>query len=237
MKKLLIKVLRTHPKKGNQFWQTFEYEGRRDVPISEVLDEINAREKIIDTNLDIATPIKWDCNCRDHLCGTCAMVINHVPRLACTTILGDVLHNGEVELRPLTKFPIVADLQVDRSVISEGLKEVQAWLADTLTEEELAEPDALGRCLACGCCVESCTNYSGDADFVGALAANAAFMAYKKEQSPEVLVAGKKKYTKKFFNGCSNSSMCDKVCPMGIPSTTDLTKKTDPSVWRIWKQK
>lgn len=239
MKNVLIKVLRTHPKKGNQFWQTFEYEGNRDVPISFVLDEINSREKIIDTNLDVATPILWDCDCREGKCGACAMLINHVPRLACTTILSNILVNGEAEIRPLTKFSIVADLKVDRTFIREGLEDMNKWLEGSSTAAELEEKaakDAL-TCLACGCCLEACTNYSGDADFVGAMTANLAYVAFKQENDPQHIEGMKKKYKKKFFNGCSKSLMCGKVCPLGIPNVTNLSESKDMSVWRIWQKK
>ena len=145
MKKVLVKVLRTHPKKGNQFWQTFEYEGRIEATIGDVLDEINSREKIIDTNLDVATPILWDRKCEEGLCGSCAMVINRVPRLACSTLLNDVMIQGEVELRPLTKFPIVADLMVDRAIITEGLKDMNLWLEARKASEARSEERRVGK--------------------------------------------------------------------------------------------
>ena len=239
MKKVLIKVLRTHPKKGNQFWQSFEYEGDRDVPVSFVLDEINSREIMIDTNLDIATPILWDCSCRQGNCGTCAMVINHIPRLACNTILSDVLANGECEIRPLTKFPIIADLKVDRTVIVEGLKDMRLWLEseEKLDKYGLDSQYEISKCMACGCCLEACPNYSGDEDFLGAMSTNLAYKNYTQEKDPEYVIGLKKKYKKKFFNGCSKSFICEKVCPVGIPTETDMSDMNSLSVWRIWQKK
>jgi len=239
MKKVLIKVLRTHPKKGNQFWQSFEYEGDREVPISFVINEINSREKMIDTNLDIATPILWDCNCEQSLSGACAMVINHVPRLACSTILSDVLINGEVEIRPLTKFSIIADLKVDRTVITEGFKNMNLWLESEakIDQDGLDSPYEISKCLACGCCLEACPNYSGDEDFVGAMNTNLAYKAYTQEKDPAYVKELKRKYKKKFFNGCSKSLICEKICPVGIPAETDMSNMNCTSVWRIWQKK
>jgi succinate dehydrogenase / fumarate reductase iron-sulfur subunit len=239
MKKALIKILRTHHKKGNQFWQSFEYEGDMDAPISFVLDEINSREKMIDTNLDIATPILWDRDCEQSLCGNCAMVINRIPRLACSTILSDVLINGEVEIRPLTKFRIIADLKVDRTIITDGLKNMNKWL-----ENEKIIDDAgvyitheISKCLACGCCLEACPNYSGDEDFVGAMNTNLAYLTYTQENDPEYVKDLKKKYKKKFYNGCSKSLICEKICPVSIPEETDMSNMKSLSVWRIWQKK
>ncbi len=239
MKKVLIKVLRTHPKKGNQFWQSFEYEGDLDLTIASVLDEINSREKMIDTNLDIATPILWDCNCRNGLCGTCAMIINHFPRLACNTILSDVLSNGECEIRPLTKFPIIADLMVDRTVIVEGLKDMRLWLESEVILDKygLDSQYEISKCMACGCCLEACPNYSGDEDFLGSMATNQAYITYTQEKDPEFVKGLKKKYKKKFFNGCSKSLICENICPVGIPTGTDMTTMNSLSVWRIWQKK
>lgn len=239
MKKVLIKVLRTHPKKGNQFWQSFEYDGDKNVPISAVLNELNSREKMIDTNLDIGTPILWDCNCEGDLCGSCAMVINHVPRLACTTMLSDVLVNGEVEIRPLTKFPIIADLRVDRTIIIEGLNDMKIWLKETeaAAEDGLESQSTVSKCLACGCCLEVCPNYSGSDDFAGAMAANLAYSAYAEDSEAADTKGLKKKYKKKFFNGCSKSLMCVNICPMGIPAESTGSAMTGMSIWRIWQKK
>lgn len=238
MKKVLVKVLRTHPKKGNQFWQSFEYEGDCELPVSSVLNEINSREKMIDTNLDVATPILWDCNCEGELCGTCAMLINHAPRIACTTILKDVLINGEVEIRPLTKFPIIADLMIDRSFIVEGLKDMKRWFEDTEggDKDQTEAGELVSKCLACGCCLEVCPNYSGSDDFAGAMTANLAYKEYTQENDAEYIET-KKKYKKKFFNGCSKSLMCVKICPMGIPSDSNLATMSSMSIWRIWQKK
>lgn len=239
MKKVLVKVLRTHLKKGNQFWQSFEYEGDKDVPISVALNEINGREKMIDTNLDIGTPILWDCDGEGELSGSSAMVINHVPRLACTTILNDVLINGEVEIRPLTKFPIIADLRVDRGIIVEGLTDMKLWFEETeiVDEDNLESQNTVSKCLACGCCLEVCPNYSGSDDFAGAMAANLAYSAYALKGEPEEMKGLKKKYKKKFFNGCSKSLMCLKICPMGIPEESNMSPMTTMSIWRIWQKK
>ena len=60
-------------------------------------------------------------------CGACAMRINGLPRLACSVFLRDC-KGSVVTLEPLSKFPLVKDLVVDRSVIFEALKRTKLWL-------------------------------------------------------------------------------------------------------------
>ena len=55
------------------------------------------------------------------------MIINGVPRLACATY-ADQFKGKELILEPLSKFPVVADLIVDRSIIYENLIKAKAYL-------------------------------------------------------------------------------------------------------------
>ena len=62
------------------------------------------------------TPVAWDCNCLEEVCGACTMLVNGRVRQACTALVDRLLEEeaGEIELRPMTKFPVVRDLMVDR---------------------------------------------------------------------------------------------------------------------------
>lgn len=236
MNKILFKILRTHPKKGNQFWQTFEYEGPVDVTISSALKEINSREKIIDTNLDVATQIIWEEVDQEENQGAMAMLINQIPTLADLALVKDVVNKGEIELRPLTKFPIIADLKVDKSLIKDGLKEMAKWI-ESKKDSSYANENEKIKCISCGCCLEVCTNYTGGDDFENAMKTNLDFQKYKLEKAPIIIETKKKKYTKKFMKGCSKSKACEKICPVDIAWNTDFLDDEDISVWRIWQQK
>src|SRR5260370_35141326 len=72
------------------------------------------------------TPITYDTNCPEELCGSCAMLINGRARLACSALLDHLDH--PIKLEPFSKFPVVRDLTVDRSVLFENLKKVKAWV-------------------------------------------------------------------------------------------------------------
>jgi len=71
------------------------------------------------------SPITYDANCLEEVCGSCAMVINGKARMACSALVDQL--EQPIRVEPLTKFPVVRDLAVDRSVIFENLKAVKAW--------------------------------------------------------------------------------------------------------------
>ena len=72
-------------------------------------------------------PVVWECNCLEEVCGACTMLINGRVRQACTALVDRLLAErpGEIELRPMTKFPVLRDLVVDRSRIFATLEEDQ----------------------------------------------------------------------------------------------------------------
>ena len=73
-----------------------------------------------------AAPVRWECNCLQGKCGACAMLINDFPALACKENLID--YGDTVELMPLPKFPVVEDLEVDRTIIFDHLTEMKVWM-------------------------------------------------------------------------------------------------------------
>src|SRR3954462_6265961 len=72
-----------------------------------------------------STPIIWDSNCLEEVCGSCAMNINGKVRMACSALVDKL--SEPITLEPSRKFPLVRDLAVDRSRMFEALKQVKAW--------------------------------------------------------------------------------------------------------------
>ena len=108
------------------------------------------------------------------------MVINGHPALAC----GVFINTDDTEilrLEPLTKFPVVEDLIVDRSVIWERQKEALMYLG-IRKHPDPKEHDhqySAAKCLKCGLCLEVCPSYLGAKDdFYGAEFANNAYLLH-----------------------------------------------------------
>lgn len=187
---------------------TFEYESDGRESVSTMLEKLNG---------SMEDPIGWQCSCLQKKCGACAMVINGVPGLACSTFLKSL--GRKIKLEPLSKFPVVRDLIVDRSVLFEQLKEMKIWLdekkADAVDTEHRSF--AAASCLMCGCCLEICPNFSLNSGHMGAIGIVNAYRIETAENSEEHNAEVKRHYTQKVFNTCGKSFSCIDVCPLGLP--------------------
>ena len=115
-----IRIRRQESQKSDSYWQEFEFDGSKNSSVATVLKELNSRTPLKDNSGNIVTPISWECSCMVRKCGACAMLINERPRLACSTFL-HMLKGSTITLEPLSKFPLVRDLIVDRSNLFENL--------------------------------------------------------------------------------------------------------------------
>jgi succinate dehydrogenase / fumarate reductase iron-sulfur subunit len=117
-------------------------------------------------------PVAWDCNCLEEVCGACTMVVSGRVRQACTALVDRLLEDNseEIELRPMSKFPVVRDLMVTRRRMFQALKKVKAWIPvdgyydmgpgprQSAAEQQVSYP--LSECMTCGCCLEACPQYT-----------------------------------------------------------------------------
>ncbi len=110
-------------------------------------------------------------------------------------------------LGTLSKFPLVRDLIVDRSILFENLKKLNLWLeSEAYMNPWTHEPRyQSARCLMCGCCLEVCPNFSANGTFAGAVAAVNAFRILNEEQESTHLNEISAEYKKKYFEGCGKS--------------------------------
>ena len=103
------------------------------------------------------------------------MIINGTVRQSCSALVDKL--DQPISLEPMTKFPNVRDLVVDRAEMFEHLKRVHAWIeldgthdlgpGPRMSQEETAERYIYSRCFTCGCCLEACPQY-GDGNYIGA---------------------------------------------------------------------
>ena len=220
---MIVKIKRQSSPDAAPYWQSFSYNGPMHVTVSAVLDSINYTDDMIDTEGKSATRVRWECSCLQSVCGGCAMVINGVPVLACNTFVDEVAKDDLV-LEPLSKFPVVADLMVDRSIIYENLNQAKAYLeSDIVSSAKSHEHQySVAKCLKCGLCLEVCPNYHPGGSFFGAVFANESYLITS--QSAEKPTALVKEYNTHFGAGCSKALSCQTVCPAGIETITSIMK-------------
>src|SRR4051812_33992510 len=72
------------------------------------------------------TPPVWESACLEEVCGACTMLINGKARQSCSALVDKL--EQPVTLEPVSKFPLVRDLWVDRSRLFNDLKRAKAWV-------------------------------------------------------------------------------------------------------------
>ncbi|MCI1726917.1 MAG: 2Fe-2S iron-sulfur cluster-binding protein [Lachnospiraceae bacterium] len=201
--------------KRNGGFKTYQVEYTPDTTIAKILDEINETEE---------DPIAWDCSCRQKMCGNCAMLINRRPALACITFLKDL--GNVITLEPLSKFPLIKDLKVDRSRMIE-LRKILNVYPEEGADADWQEHDRqylAASCLSCGCCLEVCPNYNGRDLFGGAALSNSMFKEISQESNPEKRRERTRVYKKTQFRDCTKSLSCVTVCPMSLPMASTFSR-------------
>ena len=227
-----LMILRRKNRESEPYWQHFNYEPQStDESIASALTALNIATDLRDADGDPADPIRWENSCLQKKCGACAMVINNRPGLACGTRLSEF--KKTVRIEPLRKFPVIADLIVDRSVLFENLKQMKLWFEETARGKDKAMriSYASSRCLQCGCCLEVCPNFCPGEQYTGMAAAVP--MARILAQIPESQKAEMcDMYYHHIYKGCGKSLACRDICPAGIDIDEILLNSNAIAVWK-----
>ncbi|MEM7228585.1 MAG: succinate dehydrogenase iron-sulfur subunit [Planctomycetota bacterium] len=221
-------------------WDEFDVPVIHGANVISCLQWIAAHPKTIDGR--DSTPITYDSGCLEEVCGSCTMLINGMTRQSCSSLVDALAPNDgdTITLEPMSKFPVVRDLVVDRARLFHNLKRVKAWVpidgtydlgkGPTSTPEEQQTRYHLSECMSCGCCLEACPQFTLEEDeekwddaFIGAHAISQARLfndhatgAVLKKERLDVLIG------KGGISDCGNAQNCVKVCPKGIPLTESI---------------
>src|SRR6202167_778134 len=173
-KTIKVEITRQSGPDGKAVVERFEIPHRPNMNITSLLGEIACDP--VTTEGKATTPITYDSNCLEEICGSCAMLINGKARMACSALVDKL--EQPIRLAPLSKFPIVRDLSVDRSVLFQNLKAVQAWVPIDGTYDLGSGPRQfpqvqeqrypLSNCISCCICMEVCPQFNDSTNFVGA---------------------------------------------------------------------
>ena len=230
-------VLRTDADTKKTYRQKILYDKlEENDTVATALRRINEESDLLDIDGNPVKEIIWECSCLQKKCGACAMRIDGKPALACSVKLSE--KKETIVLEPLKKFPVVADLKVDRRVLYEYLEQMGVWL-ENRAEDMDSEQDFVyesSRCLQCGCCLEICPNYYAGGDFTGmaAMVPNARVMAGADVDQRDSM---KKKYRRRIYEGCGKSLACRDICPAGIDMEHLLTRSNAMMIWKLFNRK
>ena len=225
-KSVILKVRRQADPEARPYWEEFELPWKPGMNVISAMMEIAANP--VTRSGKPTTPITYDSNCLEEVCGSCAMLINGRARMACSALVEKL--EQPIRLEPFSKFPVVRDLAVDRNVIFENLKRVKAWIpvdgtydlgaGPRVSAREQEEAYPISRCISCCCCMEACPQFNEKTGFVGAatIAQVKLFNTHptgrmqKHERLAALMGDGG-------IQECGYAQNCVEVCPKDIPLT------------------
>lgn len=204
------------------------------------------------TILDCLNRIKWEQdgslafrkNCRNTICGSCAMRINGRSALACKENVGNELaklpsrpESGipEITIAPMGNMPVIKDLVVDMRSFWDNLEAIDPYVSTGAravpereflqTPQERSRLDQTGNCIMCGACYSECNAREVNSDFVGphALAKAQRMVADSRDAATEHRLEEYNQGTQGVW-GCTRCLMCNAVCPMGVAPMDQIGK-------------
>lgn len=228
-KTIKLIITRQDTPDGTPYDAEFEIPYRPSMNVISALMEIQ-RNPVTSSGEKVA-PIQWESNCLEEVCGACSMVINGKPRQSCSALIDQL--EQPIRVQPMSTFPIVRDLQVDRSRMFDALKRVKAWIpidgthnlgpGPRMPETKRQWAYELSKCMTCGVCLEACPNVNSNSDFMGPaplsqvrLFNNHPTGSFNKAERLHAIMGDGG------ITNCGSSQNCVEVCPKGIPLTTSI---------------
>lgn len=217
--------------KTSKGMKEYTYEGNLNIPVTTLLERINVKHDI---------KIHYSSSCLQGLCGSCSMIINGLPKLACKTFVNEEATTKKmhkITIEPLSKFHVVNDLVVDRTSMFENIKNSRQWLEEEsrINQDNLEFEYEASQCLMCGCCLEACPNYTGEDNYYGAILPVTSSKISKQESDMDKLKFLKENYSNHFYNDCVKSLACENVCPMNIQTQRAISIMNRHSIWKFHK--
>lgn len=226
---LTLKIWRQENAQAKGEFKTYQVSGvSKDSSFLEMLDVLN--ESLVNK---VETPVCFDHDCREGICGMCSLYINgrpHGPDDAVTTCQlhmrkfkdGDTITVEPWRAKP---FPVIKDLVVDRtafdkiiqaggytSVTTGGVPDANATLIDK-KKADLAMDAAA--CIGCGACVAACKNASAML-FVSAKVSQLALLPQGQVEKRERVQKMVSRMDELGFGNCTNTYACEMECPKEI---------------------
>ena len=165
-----VRILRQEAPSEPSRWERHRVTYEPNLNVISVLQKIAAQATTSEGKS--TTPVAWDCNCLEEVCGACTMLINGKTRQSCSALVDRLLEDDPdgIELRPMSKFPVLRDLVVDRRRMFRTLEKLRGWVevddyfdrgpGPRESQEMQATRYPLSECMSCGCCLEACPQYA-----------------------------------------------------------------------------
>ncbi len=193
----------------------------------EMLDQLNAR-----LGREKKHTIAFDSDCREGICGSCALVIDGTPQgphqvTSCQTYMRDFADGATIKVEPYraNAMPVIRDLVADRSALD---RVIQAGGYISTTTGPQPDPNAMpiapevqeramdaAVCIGCGACVAACPNGSAML-FTGAKVTHLNVLPQGQPERADRAFNMVNQMDAEGFGGCTNYGECSRVCPQEI---------------------
>ena len=180
---------------------------------------------VVKKHFDHSVAVRY--SCRQATCGSCGMIINGKPRLACFTKISE-LDSDVVTVEPMNNFPIIRDLAVRFERLFDTHHKVKPYLIRDDSEiksnekeflqspEEVEQYIQFSNCIKCGLCNSACPTMATDSSFIGpqALAQAYRYVADSRDKGKDTRL--------KIIDEshgiwrCHFAGSCSQVCPKGV---------------------
>jgi len=231
MNKVLLKIKRQNDPDSSAYWEEFKIVGRPRQNVLSALQEVKINP--VNAKGQASPAVVWESNCLEEICGSCTMIINGEVRQACSVMIDEL--DQPITLEPLSKFPVVRDLVVDRQSLFRNIKKTKPWIEVdgldvrgeglTLNEGTRKKLFELTSCIQCGTCMEVCPQYHQGSDYRGVMPVLYSQVAIEHPAGARTKSSRLNALMEKGgVDDCGNAQNCVKSCPLGIPLTTSLSK-------------
>lgn len=228
---IVLDILRYQPEgEAEPYVQRFHVDFTADMSLLQGLQHVK-------DELDGSLTFRW--SCRMAICGSCGMMVDGIPRLACRTFLRD-LGPGPVRVEALEHFPIERDLVVDAGDFIDKLTRIQPWIVPreerTLAQgehrqspEELERYEQFSHCINCMLCYAACPQYGLDRKFLGP--GLTALLTRYNEDSRDAGQAARMDlvHSEDGVWSCTAVGVCSEVCPKGVDPANAVNRNKSAS--------
>lgn len=218
-------------------WQDFEVPAHSSQTVLDVVTWIQQNED---------PSLSYRFACRVGMCGSCAMMVNDVPRWTCRTHVGRVARGGRLKIGPLRNLPVIRDLVVDMDpffdkwVAAGGVHSPSRGRQDPVAPVDPAsaartEADAAIECINCAVCYAACDTVAGNPDYLGPAALQRVWTLANDERHAGQGRAVDTVSGRGGCHGCHSMGSCTQYCPNLLDPMRAIAGLKRQSAARFWK--